>query len=319
MERIAAADSRVRGDAASARANAVRVAKLLGGGALFAAVLVVTIREWRDVSDTIAEIGPAAMCLALAMSLLGLGLSALTWRAALAEFGAEVTVPSGMKIYLVGQLGKYIPGSVWAVVIQMELARAAAVRRTQAVGAIIVAVAINILTGSALGLVVQPFIGAGSTVRYVAAIVGVAGCAAVLAPPVLGRAANLGLSLARQPGLDRQPRWPNILAASGLSTSSWLAYGTALAILAIGAGADPSETLRLALPAVALSMTIGFLVVVAPSGIGVREAVLVAALSPVLDTTTALGVALVLRVVFTLADLIAATVTVPVRVAPVRR
>jgi hypothetical protein len=42
-------------------------------------------------------------------------------------------------------------------------------------------------------------------------------------------------------------------------------------------------------------------------------------LSPVLDTTTALGVALVLRVVFTLADLIAATVTVPVRVAPVRR
>jgi uncharacterized membrane protein YbhN (UPF0104 family) len=201
----------------------------------------------------------------------------------------------------------------------MELSRAAAVRRTQAVGAIIVAVAINILTGSALGLVVQPFIGGGSTVRYVAAIVGVAGCAVVLAPPVLGRAANLGLRLARQPCLDRRPRWPNILAASGLSTSSWLAYGTALAILAIGAGADPSETLRLALPAVALAMTIGFLVVVAPSGIGVREAVLVAALSPVLDTTTALGVALVLRVVFTLADLIAATVTVPVRVAPVRR
>ena len=61
-------------------------------------------------------------------------------------------------------------------------------------------------------------------------------------------------------------------------------------------------------------MTIGFLVVVAPSGIGVREAVLVAALAPVLDPSSALGVALVLRVVFTLADLIAATVTVPIRI-----
>jgi len=319
MERVAAADPGIPVQSQTPRAGALRVAKLLGGAALFAAVLIVTIREWRDVADTIAEIGPAAMGLALALSLLGLGLTALTWRTALAELGADVTVPAGLKIYLVGQLGKYIPGSVWAVVIQMELARAAAVRRTQAVGAIIVTVAINILTGSALGIVVQPFIGGGSTVRYVAAGVGIVCCAIVLAPPVLGRLANLGLRLSRQRALERQPQWPGILAASGLSVSSWLAYGAALGILAIGAGADPSETLRLALPAVALAMTIGFLVVVAPSGLGVREAVLVAALSPVLDTTAALGVALVLRVVFTLADLIAAAVTVPVRVVPVPR
>jgi uncharacterized membrane protein YbhN (UPF0104 family) len=317
MERLAGVDTRVPVAAETPRAGAMRVAKLLAGGALFAAVLVVTIREWREVSETVAEIGPAAIVFALALSVLGLGLSALTWRLALAELGGKVSVAAGMKIYLVGQLGKYIPGSVWAVVIQMELARAAAVRRTQAVGAIIVAVAINILTGSALGLVVQPFIGGGSTMRYVAACVGILCCAIVLAPPVLGRLANLGLSLVRQPALERQPRWPNILAASGLSIASWLSYGTALGVLAIGAGADPSETLRLALPAVALAMTIGFLVVVAPSGLGVREAVLVAALSPVLDAPTALGVALVLRVVFTLADLIAAAVTVPVRVVPV--
>ena len=44
-------------------------------------------------------------------------------------------------------------------------------------------------------------------------------------------------------------------------------------------------------------MTAGFLVFIAPSGIGVREAVLVAALSPVLDTGEALSVALVVRLV----------------------
>ncbi|MCZ7587271.1 MAG: flippase-like domain-containing protein [Gaiella sp.] len=297
----------------------MRLAKLLAGGALFAAVLVVTVREWHDVSDTVAEIGPAPIGFALTMSLLGLGLSALTWRIALAELGAGVSVPAGMKIYLVGQLGKYIPGSVWAIVIQMELARAAAVRRAQSVGAVIVAVAINILTGSALGLVVQPFIGGGSDVRYVAAGIGIVCCAVVLAPPVLGRLADLGLRFLRQPTLERRPRWPNILAASGFSIASWLSYGTALGILAIGAGADPSKTLRLALPAVALAMTIGFLVVVAPSGLGVREAVLVAALSPVLEPASALAVALVLRVVFTLADLLAATATLPIRITSVRQ
>jgi uncharacterized membrane protein YbhN (UPF0104 family) len=122
----------------------------------------------------------------------------------------------------------------------------------------------------------------------------------------------------RAPVLERPPSWPGILEAAAFSVSSWLLYGLALSILAIGAGGDPSKTLALALPAVALAMTIGFLVVVSPSGIGVREAVLVAALTPVLDPASALGVALVLRVVFTLADLIAAAATLPIRLAPVQ-
>ena len=64
-------------------------------------------------------------------------------------------------------------------------------------------------------------------------------------------------------------------------------------------------------------MTVGALVVVSPSGIGVREAVLVATLAPVLEPSSALAVALVLRVVFTLADLLAAAATVPIRIAAV--
>jgi uncharacterized membrane protein YbhN (UPF0104 family) len=61
-------------------------------------------------------------------------------------------------------------------------------------------------------------------------------------------------------------------------------------------------------------MTAGFIVIVAPSGIGVREAVIVAALAPVLNTSAALAVALVLRLLFTVADLVAAAATVPIRI-----
>ena len=63
-------------------------------------------------------------------------------------------------------------------------------------------------------------------------------------------------------------------------------------------------------------MTVGFLVFVAPSGIGVREAVIVVALAPVLDHPEALAVALVARLLFTLADLLAAVVVAPVRLRP---
>jgi uncharacterized membrane protein YbhN (UPF0104 family) len=266
------------------------------------------------VSETIAEIGPGPIAASLCLTLLGLVASVLTWRRSLSELGSRVNMPAAMKIYLVGQLGKYIPGTVWALVLQMELARAAAVRRAEALGAGVVAVAINVLTGSALGLAVVPLLGGGSPVRYGAAAVGIACCALVVMPPILGRVVDTGLRLSRHDPLGRHPSWTGILVASGFSIVNWLLYGMALAVLAIAAGADPWETLLLALPAVGLALTIGLFVVVAPSGIGVREAVLVAALTPVLDATAALGVALVLRLVFTVADLLAAAATVPIRI-----
>jgi uncharacterized membrane protein YbhN (UPF0104 family) len=300
------------------RVSTLNVARILVGAALFATVIGVTAREWRDVSDTLADIGPVAMAATLVLALVGLASSAVTWRYSLREFGGDVSVPAALKIYLVGQLGKYIPGSVWALVIQMELARTAGARRTQSFGASVVAVGINIVTGSAVALAALPLAGGDSRLRYVGAGIGIVLCAVAIAPPVLGRIANLGMRLARQPTLDTPPSWSGILKAGGFSVASWLAYGLGLACLAIGAGAEPLPAIALALPAVALAMTIGFLIAVAPSGIGVREAVLVAALSPVLDPSAALAVAVGLRIVFTLADLIAAAATMPIRVTATR-
>jgi len=303
--------------AAETASGAARVARILVGASLFAAVIVATVREWDDVSDTVAEIGPAAILTSLGLVLSGLAASAMTWRCSLREMGASVSVPSAMKIYLVGQLGKYIPGSVWAFVVQMELARAASVQRMQSLAAGVLAVGINILVGGALGLALQPFVGDGSSFRFIAGAIGIASCGLALAPPVLGRLANLAFRVARRPELCCSPSWLGIVRAASFSAACWILYGVALCLLVIGAGGDPSIAVLVTLPAVALAMTVGALVVVSPSGIGVREAVLVAALAPVLPPTTALAVALVLRVVFTLADLLAAAATLPIRISRV--
>ena len=293
----------------------VRVAVAIG---LFAAVVVVAVREWHDVSGTIEKISPEALVGATALALVGLGASALTWRCCLRELGATVTVPEALKIYLVGQLGKYMPGSLWALVVQMELARRASVRRTQSLGAGMVAIGINLVTGIAVGLGVLPSVADGSRWRYVVAALGLGVCAVAIAPPCLGRIGDFLLGVLRRPPLERRPGWAGILSGAALSVGSWIAYGLGLWVLAVAAGADAGRTLALALPAVALAMTIGFVVVVAPSGIGVREAVLVAALAPVLAAGPALGVALVLRLVFTLADLVAALVAFSLPVLSLR-
>jgi hypothetical protein len=124
----------------------------------------------------------------------------------------------------------------------------------------------------------------------------------------------MAMHVVKRPKLERPVSWKGMLTGSGWSLFSWLSYGFSLWILVVGAGAPEGKSLPLCFGGVALAMTAGFIVVVAPSGIGVREAVLVAALAPVLTTSAALAVVLVLRLLFTLGDLVAAAAVTPIRI-----
>jgi uncharacterized membrane protein YbhN (UPF0104 family) len=252
------------------------------------------------------------------LALAGLGSSVLTWRRCLCELGSLVRVRDAAKIYLVGQLGKYVPGSLWAIVVQMELGRKAGVPRSRSLSASVVAIVVNLATGLTIGLLVIPSVAHGEVWRYATVGLLLVGSAVLLTPPVLTRCVNLLMRALRHARLERPVTWRGICAGASWSLLSWLAYGFSLWILATAAGAPGGESLPLCLAGLALAMTAGFIVVVAPSGIGVREAVVVAALAPVLRPGPALGVALVLRLLFTIADLLAAAASAALRIGPSR-
>ena len=259
----------------------LRVARVVVGVALFAAVVVAVARSWEDVRSTLARMGPGELVLAEALVLAGLGASVLTWRVALRELGTTVGRRAASKIYLVGQLGKFLPGSAWAVAVQMELANQAAVPRPRSVGASLIAIGVNAATGLAIGLVVLPRVVSGGAWRIGLLVVVLGLCVAALSPPVLTRLVNLGLRVIRRPPIEREVTWRGILTAIGWAVVSFACYGLSVWVLAVSAGAPAGESLPLCLAGVAFAMTVGALVVVAPSGIGVREAVIVAALAPV--------------------------------------
>jgi uncharacterized membrane protein YbhN (UPF0104 family) len=164
-----------------------------------------------------------------------------------------------------------------------------------------------------MGLIVVPRVVSGGAWRTITLVAVVSVCALALSPPVLTRLVDVGLRIVRRGPFRRAVTWRGILTAVGWAAASFTCYGLSVWALAVSVGAPAGESLPLCLAGVAFAMTIGALVVVAPSGIGVREAVIVAALAPVLERSEALAIALVARLLFVLADLIAAAVTVPVR------
>jgi uncharacterized membrane protein YbhN (UPF0104 family) len=71
---------------------------------------------------------PGWLVLAGVLYLLGLGCSAVFWRQLLRRLGQRLPAWATARAYYVSQLGKYLPGKAWAVLLRVTLARGPGVR-----------------------------------------------------------------------------------------------------------------------------------------------------------------------------------------------
>lgn len=76
-----------------------------------------------EVSQHLHQIGWARLALCAPGMLGGLFCGMLAWRSILRGLDSPLPVRPSARVYFVGQLGKYVPGSVWTVLTQMELGR----------------------------------------------------------------------------------------------------------------------------------------------------------------------------------------------------
>lgn len=275
------------------------------GVALLAVVLgVLAIADrWTAVRRAAAELSPLALLAAYAAVLVGLAASMQSWRALLADLGSPLPVRPAARIFFLGQLGKYLPGSVWTVVGQMELGRDIGVPRRRAATVALLAIAVSLTVGLTLAAATLPVLAPSAAGRFWPALAVVPLAGAALHPRFLNAAITRLLRLAGQAPPERPLSGRGVATATGWALAGWLGFGLQAAALSADLGADGPRSVGLAVGAFALAWTLGFLVVVAPAGLGVREAVLVASLGVVLPAAATLVVALVSRVLMTLGDL----------------
>ena len=289
-------------------------ARLLRGRPVRWGFVVVTVglggyavaREWTGVRAALASLGAAAVAAALLAVLAGLIATMLAWRVLLAGLGSPLPARAAARIMFIGQLGKYLPGSVWPVLAQMELGHAYRVPRHRSASAAVLTMLMSLLTGLLAALVTLPFVAGATPYRWAFAAAPL--LVVCLHPRVLNALLGRLLRLARRPPLE-QPLTGRVLAAAlAWSLGSWVLYGLQIWVLAARLGAPAGKAALLAVGGFAFAWCVGFLVVFAPAGAVVREVVLVALLGPVLGVSAATAVALVSRVLMTAGDLITAGV-----------
>ncbi len=257
--------------------------------------------RWDETRRAVTELSWPYIGAALVVGVLGLGAWMLAWRSLLSGLGSPLPMRASVRVYFVSQLGKYIPGSVWAFVAQMELAKEHRVPRERGGSAALLAMATTIASGCAVAAVTLPLTSADATHRYWWLLILAPIFVGLLHPRVVAFALNKALRLARRAPLTRTAGLGTMAITLAWTTAGWLLFGVHAWLLVRAAG---GSGLFLSTGAYALAFTAGFLVVIAPGGVGVREAALTVALGPVLPAGAPLVVALASRVVMTIADLV---------------
>ena len=281
--------------------RAVRVGFVL----LAVGLLLLALRDQGPEALRVArQVGVPAAAASTAAVLLGLLASAFVWRALLADLGTTLGPRAALHVFFLGQLGKYVPGSVFAVAAQMELGRSHGAPRSRIGTASLLFLGVLVAAGLLAAAVALPLTSPEALRSYAWVLLVLPVGAVLLAPPVLTRLVGLLLRVLRREPLDRPLSARGVATAVGWALVMWVAYGVHLWLLVrpqdVAAG---TSLLLLSTGAYALAWTAGFLFVVAPAGAGVRELALVVALAPVLDRTGALAVAVLSRVLMTLGDL----------------
>lgn len=238
------------------------------------------------------------------------------WWQLLRSQGANVRWRQGVGAYFISQLGKYVPGKIWVIVMRVSLLGGNIPRRVVIVTGIYETLT-SMAAGSTLGAALFPYLTGGQSVLQ-GGTLALGGIAAV--PFLAALVNNLAARLAKKrhdpdaPSIPAPPLW---LLALGLLQASvgWCLLAVSLRCVLMGVVPRPpdwtSSCFVQDLAVTTIMYVAGFVVIFAPGGVGPRELILQQALVPVLRSTSgdaagglAAIVAIVIRVVWTVAELL---------------
>lgn len=291
----------------------MKFARLIGYG-LFAASLVYFARAaWIHASALPAiDWNVAVIAALLCVILLYMGqfvTTGLAWDRWLTAVGEPTRPRRAIILLMLSQFAKYVPGSVAQHIARVALARHYGISGTGTVLTIGLEIGWSLAAGMSVAVIAMTYLGLplikGVAVPAPATIL------LILAVAVLVPSFGIWLSGRNRPALMDRLLGTRQLAHPGPGTviACFLLYGLnhvicglILALLATQLfGAAEAHCLQ-AIGVFAIAWMAGLIVLVSPGGIGVRESVLLAGLTPAYGPGTALGVAIAYRVVTSLGD-----------------
>jgi hypothetical protein len=271
------------------------------------------VRDWNRVPWSDIHLNYPLLLAAFGVALfVYLPLFGVNWRVLLRSLGVRLPLLDSIAILCVSQLGKYIPGKVWFALGRIYLARRRGVPEAGTVVSTLMETGFALLSAAllfGLSLLLLPS-GTVPGRTYLAFLV-IPPCLVLIYPPVLSRFINWLLARLKRPRVEINLTLARVLAVVGLYILMWLAQGIGFYLLVNSFYRLPLDRLPMLVGGYAIAWILGFLSLITPAGLGVREGILTFALRFVMPEPVAIIAALLARVWITVAEVAAAAVMTP--------
>lgn len=237
------------------------------------------------------------------------------WASSFPWWGSKLGRLRGLRIFVVANLARYVPGAIWQFASLAGMTMAAGASPAAASVGVILIQIVTLATGFAIVLSATPtYLGAwahGMTPwEQLAVAVALVGLVIVVFPHVVPRIRVWAERLLKTPvPLPVPPQWPFAIYVVRCA-ANWFIYGIGFWLFCHAVLGPSAPGAWLAVTAYVASYIVGLLAVFAPGGIVVREGALVVLLSPVIGAQPALVLAVASRLWQIALEVLAAGVAV---------
>jgi hypothetical protein len=231
------------------------------------------------------------------------------WQAILGTLDARIPVWKAAAITALSCIGKYAPGKVWFTLGRMSFAKREGVPEAKSLLSVVLEITVTLLAGIILlgiAILLVPRSQVPARVYYLFLMIPL--CLIALYPPVMNWLLRTGLKLLRLPLFEWRLSAGGLSKVLGICMLDWLAQGIGSFLLVRSFYPVALSQLPVMLGGYAVSWMIGFLILITPAGLGVREGIYTLILKTVMPEPVAIISAIVTRVWITLGELTAAVI-----------
>lgn len=269
------------------------------------------VSNWQELASFSWQVSWSWLLASLVLLMVQIILLATIWWWSLWLMGAPVGWRLGTSLWLKTQLARYVPGGIWDIAGRLVLGHEAGISVRAMSASIVLEMAMQVLSASVfllVALLARANVQASVYVPLAALLVLVS--VVILLPPVFRWLINWGLRLLKREPLDIQVTYGNMLLLFGARFLGHLMLGVGFVLFARGVTFVTWQQAPAMIAAYVGAWLIGFLAVVIPMGIGVREGVLALLLQHQFPVGVIGVMALGYRTWMLIRDLIAALVGV---------
>ena len=270
--------------------------------------------QWQALQSFQWEFRPAWLVPSFALLALAWLLELSTWRFVLAGLGGRLRWSRAAQTWFLSTIVRYIPGNIWQFLGMAELAADDGVSRVATFASIGVHQVLATLVGIVLAAVYFAAAGQGALLEAVRPLLWLAPLLLILcSPPILRHSLNWLLRLLKRPPVDVTLTWGQVgLALLGYA-GVWLLMGSGFALLAASITPITSAQVAALVATWAAAYVVGYLSMLTPSGLGVREGVMILLLAPLFPAPIPTVLALAARLWMVAGELVGAGIALATR------